>query len=78
MAKNNTTKPEHHYLRMIVIYVDGETSSNRVFKLKNRARAERWAARQEKSPVVKRVKIEPFTQSRQVWLARWHKLKASK
>lgn len=65
MAKRNEQKNrEHQYLRVVITYVDGETSGNRVFKLKERAKAEKWAARQEKSPVVKRVKIEEFTQNR--------------
>jgi hypothetical protein len=51
-------KSEHHYWRLIVTYSDGETSGNRVFK--DRARAERFAARQQKSPVVKKTVIEPF------------------
>ena len=46
MAEKNTER-EHHYLRVVITYVDGETSGNRVFKLKDRAKAERWAARQE-------------------------------
>ena len=58
MVKNITTKREHHYFRVIVTYSDGETSGNRVFK--DRAKAEWWAARQEKSRVVKKVTLEPF------------------
>jgi hypothetical protein len=47
---------EHHYFRVVITYSDGETSGNRVFK--DRAKAERWAARQEKSGVVKKVSVE--------------------
>jgi hypothetical protein len=36
--------PEHHYWRVIVIYSDGKTSGNRVFK--DRAKVETFAARQ--------------------------------
>jgi hypothetical protein len=50
--------PEHHYWRVIVTYSDNETSGNRVFK--DREKAEEWAARQKKSPVVKKTVIEPF------------------
>ena len=53
-----TVRPEHHYFRVIVTYNDGETSGNRVFK--DREKAAEWAARQKKSPVVKKTVIEPF------------------
>lgn len=52
---------EHHYFRVVITYSDGETSGNRVFK--DRARAERWAARQEKSGVVKKVTLEAFVRN---------------
>ena len=58
MAKKNTDR-EQDYLQVVITYTDGETSGNRVFKLKDRARAERWAERQKKSPAMKRAKIEP-------------------
>ena len=51
-------KRELHYWRVVIVYSDNETSGNRVFK--DRAKAERWAARQEKSKVVKDVSIEAF------------------
>jgi hypothetical protein len=47
--------PEHHYWRVIVTYSDG---GNRVFK--DREKAEEWATRQKKSPVVKKAVLEPF------------------
>jgi hypothetical protein len=50
--------PDHHYWRVIVTYSDKETSGNRVFK--DREKAEEWAARQEKSPTVKKAVLEPF------------------
>jgi hypothetical protein len=50
--------PEHHYWRVIVTYSDNETSGNRVFK--DRKKAEEWAARQKKSPVVKKALVEGF------------------
>jgi hypothetical protein len=43
---------------VLVTYGDGETSGNRVFK--DREKAEEWAARQEKSAVVKKAVLEPF------------------
>jgi hypothetical protein len=60
MVKKNETDSglEHHYFHVAITYSDGETSGNRVFK--DRAKAEKWAARQKKSPVVKKTVIEPF------------------
>ena len=60
MVKKNETGSglEHHYFRVVITYSDGETSGNRVFK--DREKAEEWAARQKKSPVVKKAVIEPF------------------
>jgi hypothetical protein len=54
------SKPEHQhrYFRVVVTYIDGETSANRIFK--DRAKAETFAARQEKSKVVKKTVIESF------------------
>ena len=49
---------EHQYFRVVVTYSDGEISGHRVFK--DRAKAERWAERQEKSSVVKKAVLEPF------------------
>jgi hypothetical protein len=40
-------KRKHNYWRVIIIYVDNETSGNRVFNDPDKAK--RWAARQEKS-----------------------------
>ena len=51
---------EHHYFRVVITYSEGGTSGNRVFKLRDRDKAERWAERQKKSPVVKKVMVEPF------------------
>jgi hypothetical protein len=47
------------YWRAVVLYSDGETSANRIFR--DRKRAAAWARRQEKSKVVKRCRIEAFT-----------------
>jgi hypothetical protein len=57
-ATKGKKKAEHHYFRVIVTYSDGETSGNRVFN--DREKAEEWAARQKKSPVVKNALIESF------------------
>jgi hypothetical protein len=59
MPQKKETEREHHYFRVVVTYSDGETSGNRVFK--DRDRAERWAERQRKSGVVKKVALESFT-----------------
>jgi hypothetical protein len=58
MTTTKDKEAEHHYWRVIVTYNDGETSGNRVFK--DREKAEEWAARQKKSPVVKKTVIEPL------------------
>lgn len=60
MPKKNDadSKAEHHYFRVVITYSDGETSGNRVFK--DRGKAERWAERQNRSGVVKKVAVEPF------------------
>ncbi|MBV9887539.1 MAG: hypothetical protein JO119_13410 [Acidobacteria bacterium] len=62
---NRRAKPKHNYWRVVIVYVDGETSGNRVFK--DLDRAKRWAARQEKSKVVKKCRIEPFTREPYRW-----------
>lgn len=51
-------KRKHNYWRVVIVYTDNETSANRVFN--DLERAKKWAARQEKSKVVKKVRIEPF------------------
>jgi hypothetical protein len=58
--KDANGKPErqHHYFRVVVTYNNGETSGNRAFK--EREKAEEWAARQKKSPIVKKAVLEPF------------------
>jgi hypothetical protein len=59
------TKHEKQYFRLTITYSDGETSG-RVFK--NREQAEKYAARQKRSPFVKKTKIEPFTTNQYEWL----------
>ena len=61
-SKKDKKKVEYHYWRVIVTYSDNETSGNRVFK--DRAKAEEFAARQKKSPVVKKAVLEPFIRQR--------------
>jgi hypothetical protein len=59
MPKNkDEKKAEHHYWRVIVTYNDGETSGNRVFK--DREKAKEWAGRQAKAGVVKKAVVEAF------------------
>jgi hypothetical protein len=57
-ATKDKKRAEYRYWRVIVTYSNNETSGNRVFK--GREKAEEWAARQEKSPVVKKAVLEPF------------------
>lgn len=56
----NKNKPQRHfpYFRVVVTYIDGETSANRTFK--DKVKAEWWAERQKKSGVVTKVAVEPF------------------
>jgi hypothetical protein len=53
------------YWRVVIVYSNGETSANRVFRDRNKAVA--WAGRQEKSSVVKKCRIEPFTREIGGW-----------
>ncbi|HEY6128799.1 MAG TPA: winged helix-turn-helix domain-containing protein [Candidatus Acidoferrum sp.] len=55
-----TGKAEHkrRYFRVAVTYIDGETSANRVFK--ERSKAKKFAEQQKKSPVVKKVSVKIF------------------
>jgi hypothetical protein len=59
---------EYHYWRVVIVFSDNETSGNRVFK--DRDKAERWATRQKKSPVVKKVSIELFVNQPYRWRER--------
>jgi hypothetical protein len=58
-------KRKHDYWRVVVVYVDNETSANRVFN--DLDRAKRWAARQEKSAAVKKCRIESFVREPYRW-----------
>jgi hypothetical protein len=57
-------KYQKQYFRLTITYSDGETSG-RVFH--SREQAEKYAARQKKSPVVKMTKIDPFTRNQYEW-----------
>jgi len=58
-------KRKHNYWRVVIVYVENETSGNRVFN--DLDRAKRWAAQQEKSKVVKKCRIEPFVREPYRW-----------
>ena len=59
MPKNKNKSQRHFpYFRVVVTYIDGETSGHKVFK--NRAKADWWAQRQERSAAVKKVTVEHF------------------
>jgi hypothetical protein len=60
-------KYRKEYFRLTITYSDGETSG-RVFT--NREQAENYAARQRKSPAVKKTKVEAFIKDRQEWRKR--------
>jgi len=55
---------QKQYFRVTIIYSD-DGASGRIFT--NRDKAEKYAARQKKSPVVKKTKIEPFTTDPYEW-----------
>jgi hypothetical protein len=59
------TKRKRDYWRVVIVYTDNETSANRVFN--DLDRAKKWAARQEKSKVVKKCRIEPFVREPYRW-----------
>lgn len=63
------------YWRVVIIYTDGETSGNRIFR--DQFKAEQWAKRQEKSKVVKKCRIEKFTRSFSSWRKSFSKLSAT-
>ena len=53
---------EHHYIRVVITYTDGETSGNRVFK--DRVKAEKYAARQKRSATVKIATLKSFVRDK--------------
>jgi hypothetical protein len=65
---DNDSNLKIEYWRVVVVYSDGETSGNRVFR--DPAKAERWAKRQEKSPTVKKCRIESFARDVSSWRKR--------
>jgi hypothetical protein len=64
----NESERKIEYWRVVIVYSDGETSANRVFR--DRTKAASWAGRQEKSNVVKKCRIEPFTREVHGWRKR--------
>jgi hypothetical protein len=64
----NESERKIEYWRVVVVYSDGETSANRVFRDRNKAAS--WAGRQEKSNVVKKCRIEPFIREIGGWRSR--------
>jgi len=66
--KDGKQKYQKQYFRVTITYSDDETSG-RVFT--NRDKAEKYAAKQKKSPVVKKTKVEAFIKDRrgttEVW-----------
>jgi hypothetical protein len=60
-ANKSNQKP---YFRLTITYTDGEFSG-RVFK--DREKAENYAGKQKKSPVVKKTKVEAFFNDRNAW-----------
>jgi hypothetical protein len=64
----NESERKIGYWRVVVVYSDGETSANRVFRDRNKAVS--WAERQEKSNVVKKCRIEAFTRQIGGWRSR--------
>ena len=65
LKRSEDAKTEHDYFRVVVMWTDGSVSANRVYK--DRSLADKWAARQAASPLVKKVKIEPFTRNQFDW-----------
>jgi hypothetical protein len=65
VPKRKKAARELRYWRVVIVYTDNETSGNRVFK--DRGKAEQWAARQEKSPVVRKVSIKKFVRQLYRW-----------
>ncbi len=59
-SKSNDSK-QKQYFRLTITYCDGETSG-RVFS--SHEKAEKYGARQRRSPVVKKTKVEAFTRER--------------
>ena len=60
-------KHQLEFFRLTITYIDGEVSG-RVFN--NREQAEKYAAKQKKSPVVKKTEVKAFIKDRYEWLKR--------
>jgi hypothetical protein len=72
-ASKRTGNYQREYFRVRVTYTDNEFSG-RVFK--SREAAEKFAARQKKSPAVKSVKVQSFIKDRYAWQASRKKKKS--
>jgi len=59
--KNSKAQREHHYVRVVLTYTDGETSASRVFK--DKIKAEKYAAKQKKSLTVKSATLKSVLSS---------------
>ena len=70
--KTDRRRKHHHWL-VTVTYSDNE-SFGRVYI--DRERAEKFAARQKKSPAVKSVKVQSFIKDRYAWQASRKKKKS--
>jgi hypothetical protein len=58
-------KRKYNYWRVVIVFTNNETSAHRVFN--DLERAKKWAARQEKSAVVKKCRIEAFVREPLRW-----------
>ena len=63
-SSNSNDSKQKQYFRLTITYSDGETSA-RVFS--SHEKAEKYGARQRRSPVVKKTKVEAFTRERYEW-----------
>ena len=53
---------EYFYIRVVITYLDGQTSANRIFK--DETKAKEWAEKQNRSVAVKRVTLKRFVRDR--------------
>ena len=66
-SSNSNDSKQKQYFRLTITYSDGETSG-RVFS--SHEKAEKYGARQRRSPVVKKTKVAVFTRERYGWTSR--------
>jgi len=67
MKKKKRKKHQTEYFRLTITYTGGEFFG-RVFK--DRESAEKYAAKQKRSPVVKKTEVEAFIKDRHEWRKR--------